>query len=336
MVEKPGGPEVLQSVRIPEPKPRADHELVTLIAAGVSRTDVLMRENQYFGLLEFPYIPGRELIGFDTQGRRVAGFTSDGAYAETVSVRKGLLWEVPDDLDHDEACALTLEGQTAWHLLHTALAVRRGETIVIPNAASAVGIYAVQLAKIHGCRVIAMDASGDHEDIRLQVVRDLGADAVIDYRETEGLADRIREAAGGDASAALGLIGGDVFAATLDALSFRGRMVIDGSSSPLKGESSLGRPWWQAPSPSADSSCPPFSRTGTPRKTQCRRSSRSRESVHSKPRSSPGMHWRMRVPPTGPWLRAPLGRSSSIPVTSGTEIDHPNRVVTSDHPSPCP
>ncbi|MEU2854123.1 quinone oxidoreductase family protein [Streptomyces syringium] len=235
MVEKPGGPEVLQSVRIPEPKPRADHELVTLIAAGVSRTDVLMRENQYFGLLEFPYIPGRELIGFDTQGRRVAGFTSDGAYAETVSVRKGLLWEVPDDLDHDEACALTLEGQTAWHLLHTALAVRRGETIVIPNAASAVGIYAVQLAKIHGCRVIAMDASGDHEDIRLQVVRSLGADTVIDYRETEGLADRIREAAGGDASAALGLIGGDVFAATLDALSFRGRMVIDGSSSPLAG-----------------------------------------------------------------------------------------------------
>ncbi|MEU5427600.1 zinc-binding dehydrogenase [Streptomyces olivoreticuli] len=232
MVEKPGGPEVLQSVRIPEPEPKGDHEIVTLIAAGVSQADVLMREGRYFGNLEFPFVPGRELIGIDGKGRMVAGFTSGGAYAEKVSVKKGLLWEVPDDLDHDEACALTVDGQTAWHLLHTALAIERGETVVIPNAASAVGIYAVQLARLHHCRVIAMDSG----DIRLQVAQALGADAVIDYTETDGLADRIRDAAGGDVDAALDLTGDEeIFNGTVEALSFRGRMVIDGCSAPQKG-----------------------------------------------------------------------------------------------------
>ncbi|MEU1309146.1 zinc-binding dehydrogenase [Streptomyces cinnamoneus] len=236
MVEEPGGPDVLKSVRIPEPKPKPDHEIVKLVAAGVHKADVLMREDAYFGHLKFPFVPGRELIGLTSDGRRVAGFTSEGAYAEKVSVRNGLLWEVPDELDHDEACALTVDGQTAWHLLHTALAIQKHETVVIPNAASAVGIYAVQLAKLHGCRVIAMDASDGRCDTRLQVVRDLGAHAVIDYSETDGLAERIREAAGGHADAALDLTGDDeIFTATLDALSFRGRMVIDGCSSPRGG-----------------------------------------------------------------------------------------------------
>ncbi|WKU46728.1 zinc-binding dehydrogenase [Streptomyces sp. VNUA116] len=205
---------------------------MTLIAAGVSTADVLMRENNYFRLLEFPFVPGRELIGFTQDGRRVAGFTSEGAYAEKVAVRRSLLWEVPDELDHDEACALTLDGQIAWHLLHTALAIRKHETIIIPNAASAVGIYATQLAKLAGCRVIAMDSG----DLRLQIARDLKADAVVDYTDTEGLADRIREAAGGHIDAAIDMTGDEaIFAATLDALGFRGRMVIDGSSSPRKG-----------------------------------------------------------------------------------------------------
>ncbi|MBT2383885.1 zinc-binding alcohol dehydrogenase family protein [Streptomyces sp. ISL-11] len=233
MATEPGGPEVLEVVRVPEPEPRPDHELVMVTMAGVNPADILMRENQWLGPIRFPFVPGRELVGVLDDGRRIAGLTSSGAYAQRALVERGLYWEIPDELTDEDACGLTLDGLTAWHLLHTALRIERYEVLVVSDAASAVGCLAIQLAKSHGAFVVAMDR-GKH---RLQAALDLGADAIVDCSETDGLIDRIREATGGlPIDAALDLVGGDIFPALFQSLRFRGRIVVDGCSSRNRGD----------------------------------------------------------------------------------------------------
>ncbi|PNE29804.1 hypothetical protein AF335_33115 [Streptomyces eurocidicus] len=228
MAMEPGGPEVLKLVEIPEPEPKPNHDRVMVTMAGVNPADALMRENQWLGPVTFPFVPGRELVGFLDDGRRVAGLTRDGAYAEYAWVERGLYWEIPDELTDGEACALASDGLTAWHLLYTALRIERHEVIAISEAGSALGGLAVQLAKSHGCYVVAID----HGEHRLEEARELGADAIVDCSDTEGLADRIRDSTGGlEIDAAVDLVGGETFKALFDALRFRGRMVVDGCAS---------------------------------------------------------------------------------------------------------
>ncbi|CAM5305844.1 Quinone oxidoreductase 1 [Streptomyces abikoensis] len=227
MARKAGGPEVLKPHDYLEPEPLVDHELVNVTLAGVNSADVLMREDSYVSPIEFPYVPGRELVGRTQDGRRVVALTSAGAYAEKVLVHRGLLWEIPDGVTDEQALALVVDGQSAWHMLTTVLKIQSYERVLIPAAASSLGGFAIQFAKLHGCFVVAMD----DDEGKLQIARDLGADAVVNSSEIDGLADRIRIAADGPIDAALELVGGRVFTAVLEALAFRGRMVIDGCSS---------------------------------------------------------------------------------------------------------
>lgn len=141
-------------------------------------------------------------------------------------MHRRVAWPVPDDIADDQAIALALQGQSAWHLLFTATKLQAGERVVIPAAAGGVGSLAVQLAKRAGATVIALAST----EKKRQVARDLGADAVIDSAP-DGLTDRIIEAAGGPVQVALEMTGGPVFQATLAALAPRGRLVVYGYAS---------------------------------------------------------------------------------------------------------
>ncbi|MFF4408557.1 zinc-binding alcohol dehydrogenase family protein [Streptomyces sp. NPDC001407] len=224
VVHKPGGPEVLRLEEVPDPEPKQDHELVTVKYAGVNFADVRMREDNYVAPVTFPFTPGRELVGTTEDGRRIAALTDSGAYADKALVQRGLAWEIPDEISDEQACALLLAGQSAWHLLHTTLAIQEGETVLIPAAAGGLGSIAVQLAKRHGAKVIAM-ARGP---IAVAMARDYGPDAVLDTSNTDNLAERIMDAAGGRIDAALEMMGGTMFAATVEALAPRGRVALFG------------------------------------------------------------------------------------------------------------
>ncbi|MEU5429791.1 zinc-binding alcohol dehydrogenase family protein [Streptomyces sp. NPDC020799] len=227
MVRKAGGPEVLEPHDYLEPEPLAGHELVNVVLAGVNSADVHMREDSYVSPIKYPYVPGRELVGYTRDNQRVVALTSQGAYAEKALVYSGLRWDIPDAVTDEQALALAVDGQSAWHMLTTVLKIQSYEKVLIPAAASSLGSFAVQFAKLHGCFVVAMDNDED----KLQIARELGADAVVNSAEIDGLADRIRVAADGPVDAALELVGGQEFTAVLEALGFRGRMVIDGCSS---------------------------------------------------------------------------------------------------------
>jgi NADPH:quinone reductase-like Zn-dependent oxidoreductase len=96
------------------------------------------------------------------------------------------------------AAAIPLAGTTAWQALTEQADLVSGQTILIHGGAGAVGAFAVQFAKVMGAKVIAT-ATGDD----LDYVRELGADAVVDYK-TEKFEDAAR-----DVDAVLDTIGGD-------------------------------------------------------------------------------------------------------------------------------
>ncbi len=221
-----GGPEVLRIEEVPDLEPRPAHQLVRVVRAGVNYADVHARTDSYLAPVTLPYTPGNEVLGTTTDGRRLIGLTQGGGYAEQAHLHRRASWEVPDDIDDDQAIALALQGQSAWHLLFTAAQLQPDQTVLIPAAGSGLGSIAVQLAKRAGARVIALAST----ELRRRLARELGADAIIDST-ADDLAERIVEAAGGPIHTALEMTGGTVLRETIAALAPRGRLVLYGYAS---------------------------------------------------------------------------------------------------------
>ncbi|WP_372407469.1 zinc-binding alcohol dehydrogenase family protein [Streptomyces luteireticuli] len=222
-----GGPEVLEPAEVDEPSSREGHIVVEVTHAGVNWADLHVRENSYLAPVRLPYVPGNEIAGITADGRRVTALISGGGYAERALAPEGAIWEIPDDITDEQALALTLQGNTAWHAIFTCTQLMPGETIVIPAAAGGVGVLAVQLAKLAGARVVAMASSESSRALALE----MGADAVVDSSVTEQLSRRIRQAADGPVHAALEMTGGPTLVETMNALAPRGRMVVYGYAS---------------------------------------------------------------------------------------------------------
>ncbi|PWI41886.1 zinc-binding dehydrogenase [Streptomyces sp. ICBB 8177] len=222
-----GGPEVLELAEVPDPEPRGGHLLVNVTRAGVNYADVHVRGNTYLAPVELPYIPGNEIVGTTEDGRRVVALTRGGGYAEKTLVHRKVAFDVPDDITDEQAVALALQGNSAWHLLFGAAQVTAGQTVLIPAAGGGLGSLAVQLAEQAGARVIAMAGT----EAKRRLAADLGAAAVVDSSTPEGLTERILDAAGGPVAAALEMTGGATFHATLAAVAPRGRLAVYGYAS---------------------------------------------------------------------------------------------------------
>ncbi|GAA2119303.1 zinc-binding dehydrogenase [Kitasatospora saccharophila] len=231
VVREFGGPEVLELSEMPEPAMRPSSLKLRTRLAGVNFADVHLREGTYPAPMAPPFIPGNEVLGESDDGRRFVALSKGGGYAETAAVHRKLAFEVPDIVADRDAIALLLQGNTAWHLLHTDLRLTSEDTLLVPAAAGGVGSFAVQLAKRVGAKVVAMAGT----EAKRQLATDLGADAVVDSSTTDDLTERILDAAGGHVTAAMEMTGGDVFHATLDALSPRGRLSVYGSVTGTQG-----------------------------------------------------------------------------------------------------
>ncbi|WP_030372909.1 quinone oxidoreductase family protein [Streptomyces rimosus] len=227
VMQQSGGPEVLEVAEVPEPEPRGGHHLVEVAKAGVNFADIHYREDSYLAPVKFPAIPGQELVGRTRDGRRVVALCQGGAYAEVALTHRRTTWEIPENVSDDQAVALALQGNSAYHLLITTLGLEPGDSVLIPAAAGGVGSLAVQIAKLEGAKVVAMASSEEKRTL----ARELGADAVVDSSFTDGLAERIVAANGGPVKKALEMTGGATFDATLDALAPRGRMAVFGCAS---------------------------------------------------------------------------------------------------------
>jgi NADPH2:quinone reductase len=190
-----GGPEVLALADVPKPEVRPGMVLIKVHAIGVNFADTRFRQGTYVAKPKLPDTPGMEAAGVVeavgdgvtgfAPGTRVAAFTVK-SYAEYCQAPAPMVIPLPDFVSFVDGAAFPIQVMTAYHMLHTADATGPGKTVLVHSAAGGVGLAAVQLVKVAGARVFG--TVGD--DRKKALVKDHGADAVINYT-TEKFADEV-------------------------------------------------------------------------------------------------------------------------------------------------
>ncbi|MBJ7458153.1 MAG: zinc-binding dehydrogenase [Thermoleophilaceae bacterium] len=227
-VKEFGGPEVLELVEIDEPVAPDGALLIDVEAIGVNYADTHQAENSYLAPAELPLVPGGEVVGRASDGRRFVALLSGGGYAQKAVAWPQAAWEIPDEMSASSALSIVLQGATAWHLLKTSAKLAEGESVVIHAAGGGVGTIAVQLARRWGAgRVIATAST---EEKRAQAL-ELGADVAVDSRvhTAEEMNQRLREAnEGKKVDVILDMVGGPTTDGGTKALAPFGRHVVYG------------------------------------------------------------------------------------------------------------
>jgi len=219
-----GGPEVLKYADAPEPALRANDVLVRVKACALNHLDLWVRRGLPNVPLPLPHIPGSDVageiakIGADVTTIRVGqkvvlaplvscgkcpaclggldnhcrqatnlGYMIDGGCAEFVRAPEVNCLAYPEDLTWEQAAAIPLVFQTAWHMLITRAELQPGEDVLVLGAGSGVGSAAIQIAKFFGARVLT--TAGSEE--MLAKAKELGADHLINYK-TQKIRDEVR------------------------------------------------------------------------------------------------------------------------------------------------
>ncbi|MBX5465129.1 MAG: zinc-binding dehydrogenase [Clostridia bacterium] len=259
---EPGGPEVLRLEEIPLPAAEPGHVLIRVRTVTVNRG--LDLEARQFGRVwgvAFPHVGGVDAAGEVVAvapgvagwepGERVAvlpwltcgrcpacrrgnppacerfaiwGVHTDGADAEYASVPASLLIRLPDGVDFAEASAAMVSYSVAWHLVVTLGRVRPTETVLVLAAGSGIGVAAMQIARLHGARVLA--AAGARW--KLERAMELGAEAGIPYRELPFDEEARRLTGGHGVDLVVENLGAETWERSVRSLATGGRLVTAG------------------------------------------------------------------------------------------------------------
>ena len=202
-----GAPDVLQLRDVVRPVPKDNEVLVRIRATTVSTADCELRRFDFAPWIWLPMrlafgirrprqpVLGQELAGdVDAVGKEVGSLRKGdrvfaatgiplGAYAEYICLREnpqtGAIASMPANLSYEEAAAVPYGGGEALLFLRKA-DVRSGQRVLVNGAGGSFGTFAVQLAKVLGAHVTAVDSAP-----KLEMLRTIGADRVIDYAQKD-------------------------------------------------------------------------------------------------------------------------------------------------------
>jgi NADPH2:quinone reductase len=233
-----GDPSVLKIEEWPIPEIGPSDVLIKVGAASVNFPDVLMLSAGYQHKPALPFIPGMEgagtvsAVGAEVKtwraGDRVIFGVRPGAFAEYVRVpAAGNLMRLPAGWSDAEGSAFRVGATTAYHSLVHRAALKAGEVLLVHGAAGGVGLAAVQLGKHLGARVIA--TGGD--DTRLAVVREQGADLVVNYRTADFVAVVKEMTDGRGADVVYDPVGGEILEKSMRAAAYGARLLVVGFTS---------------------------------------------------------------------------------------------------------
>ena len=187
------GPALI-AAELPQPQPGEGELLIRVRAAGVTPTELRWYPTTQTkdGRPRKGAVPGHEFSGVIAGlgknsngfqvGQEVYGFNdwfAEGATAEFCLTRPESIAGKPATLTHEAAATVPIGALTAWQGLLERAKIQPGERVLVHGAAGSVGIFAVQLAHLHGAHVIATASAPN-----LKIVAELGADEVIDYRKS--------------------------------------------------------------------------------------------------------------------------------------------------------
>jgi NADPH:quinone reductase-like Zn-dependent oxidoreductase len=187
-----GTADVLDVRDVSEPEHDPDHVRVKVHYAALNPKDYQVREGKMWWLVwgHWPRIPAYDFAGTLLEdadgieaGTEVFGMIQaheGGACAEIVSVPPDELSVKPDNVSMREAASLPLASLTALQGLRDELQLQRGQKVLLNGASGGVGTMAVQIAKVMGA-----DVTGVCSGRNVEMVEELGADAVVDYTKTD-------------------------------------------------------------------------------------------------------------------------------------------------------
>jgi len=194
VIDRFGGPEVLQIRDLPLPVPGPGQVVIQLAYAGVNPVDWKCREGWLAPLFEakFPFVigfagagvvsaVGPEVVDFRVGDRVVTNSDQavgeNGTYAEYVRVSAGRVAHLAQSVDFATAASIPTSGVTSWESVFGSGELQSGQSVLINGGAGGMGSFAIQFAKYAGARVAATCGPQN-----VEYVRELGADLAIDYR----------------------------------------------------------------------------------------------------------------------------------------------------------
>jgi NADPH:quinone reductase-like Zn-dependent oxidoreductase len=161
--------------------------LVTEVGSAVTKISVGDRVAVNF----FPNWHAGPFTAAKTQAS--LGGSADGVLAEYVAFEEDAVVKVPDSFTYEEAAAFPCAGVTAWHALAVQAQLKPGDTVLLQGTGG-VSIFALQLAKLFGARVVITSSSND----KLAQAQALGADVLINYQETPAWEAQAKELTNGE------------------------------------------------------------------------------------------------------------------------------------------
>ena len=231
VLEEIGGTPVYRDFDDPQRGP--GQALIEVTAAPINPVDLWISSGKHHaGTPPVPSVIGREAVGrvieSDTieSGTRVYASPGGGGMAERLVVADDELVELPDGVEDALAACFGVAGLAAWLALDWRGHIQQGETVLVLGATGAVGMIAVQGAKLLGAgRVVAAGRS----EKGLERARQLGADATVRIGEGD-LAEAFAEACDGQLDLTIDPVWGEPAAAAIRASSFGARLVQVGQS----------------------------------------------------------------------------------------------------------
>lgn len=232
-----GGPEVLKIQDVPDPQPGPDEVLVHVRSSALNRADLLQRLGGYAAPPGAPQnISGLEFAGEVAElgtnarrwheGDRVMGIIGGGAHAEFVTAHQDALAAVPPNVEWPAAGAIPEVFITAYDALQQA-GFKAGENVLIHAVGSGVGLAATQLVKALGGRAFGTSRTPD----KIERAKRFGLEAgyvVPDPSSLAGLSAFAENVIGRGFDVVLDLNGGPYFAASLEAMALKGRIILIG------------------------------------------------------------------------------------------------------------
>ena len=240
-----GGPEVLKVATREVPELGAGEVLIEVIAAGVNRPDCIQLSGRYP-----PPADASPHLGLEVAGRIVAlgqgvtewkigeavcALANGGGYAEYAAAPAGQVLPVPAGLTMLQAAALPETYFTVWANLVERGRLAAGDTVLIHGGSSGIGITAIQIAKAWGATVICTVGNAQKAAACLA----LGADAAIDYRQQDFVAQTLKITGSRGVNLILDMVGGTYVEKNLKLLAVDGRLVQIAFLQPSKVEIDL-------------------------------------------------------------------------------------------------
>lgn len=228
IITQPGDAHVLQLQNRPRPTPAFRQVLIRVEAAGLNRSDVMLRQGGSYGADSSGQIPGLEAAGIVEAcgpgatrwqpGDAVCALLPAGGYAEYVAVDERHCLPVPANLTMVEAASLPETVLTVWSNVFQQARLAAGEHFLVHGGSSGIGITAIQLARAFGADAYATVGS----EAKKAFCEQLGAKTVVNYKTDDF--EAVLKADGIDVI--LDMVGGDYTPKNLRLLRPDGRLVF--------------------------------------------------------------------------------------------------------------